>query len=111
MADLPADSDFHVDEEAAVRASNLLAVMSHNFAIIPPRVMPQDADSVVFTWDHGNLKRYLTVDSSDFGVMDLNKSQRVRCVHDLGGTADAYTKLIEIIGAEPLSSTNTGGNA
>lgn len=106
MRCLPKDHDFHVESAAAGRASDLLGLISENFNITPPRVMPQDGEAVVFTWDYGDLKRYLTVDENDLDVMDLHKTRRVRCVHDIEvGGDQPYAALVKIIGVDPVPTT------
>lgn len=107
MGRLPAEHDFHVDGKAVVKASELLALLASNFDIDPPRVMPQDGEAVVFTWDFGELKRYLTVDPELVDIMDLHKALQMRCVHEIDAAdgREVYPDLITLIGARPLSST------
>ena len=93
-----------VDELAATRAADLLAMMSENFAIAPPKILPEDDGSVVLTWEAGDLKRYLTIDDSDIGIMDLNKRLRVKCVHDVDGN-EPFQALMSIVGAHSVSSS------
>ncbi|MBB3393269.1 hypothetical protein FHT82_006063 [Rhizobium sp. BK275] len=109
MSALPPDHDFHVDPSSITRASEFLAVLAENFDIDPPKVLPQDGEAVVFTWDYGTLKRYLTIDPEQVDVMDLNKSLKVRCVHEIMSDqdAEAYAKLVGVIGAKPISATTT----
>ncbi|CAD7023082.1 hypothetical protein REJC140_00087 [Pseudorhizobium endolithicum] len=111
MALLPDDHTLHVDAEAAERASSILAVISQNFSVKPPKVMPQDGEGVVFTWDYGDLKRYLTVEEDDLDVMDLNKRLGVKCVHDVAHDMTVFEKLVELIGAPPASSTTMDADA
>lgn len=106
MSRLPVEHDFHVDREVALKASDILAVMYENFDISPPKVMSQEGDAVVFTWDYGDLKRYLTIDADEWDVMDLHKKLRMRCVHECEGEGrEQIHELISVIGAHPFSSS------
>jgi hypothetical protein len=109
MGALPEDHDFHVSPAAIQRAADLLGVIVQNFDISPPRVLPQDGEAVVFTWDYGAQKRYLTVDEDDMDIMDLDRKSQVRCVHNLDSPEDnTYEKLVSILGAQLISTTSTG---
>lgn len=104
MGKLPSGHDFHVDEDITRRASDLIAVIAENFEVVPPKLFPQDGEAVVFTWDYGPVKRYLTVDDEDVSVMDLHKGTHFRCHHDVQEDGDAYySALVKLIGASPLA--------
>ncbi len=111
MCTLPEDHEFHVDPAAARNAANLLGLVSENFNISPPRVLPQDGEAVVFTWDFGRLKRYLTVDEHEVDLMDLDKEMQSRQIHDIASdSGNSYTKLINILGIQPISTTTIGND-
>lgn len=106
MALLPETHSFHVDADAAHRASDLLGIMWENFQIEPPKVLPQDGEAVVFTWDHGDIKRYVTVDREDVDVMDLHKQMQVKCIHEVQfDNEHALSDFVNTIGMLPSSIT------
>lgn len=106
MALLPESHSFHVDARAVYKASDLLGVMWENFHIEPPKVLPQDGEAVVFTWDHGDIKRYVTVDDEDVDVMDLHKTTQVKCIYEVQlDDEHAFSEFVNTIGLIPSSST------
>lgn len=106
MCRLPKDHDFHIDPATASKASDLLGLISENYDVSPPKVIPQDGEAVVFTWDFGELKRYLTVDEEEIDVMDLHKTRRIRCVHEIAIEGDhPYAALAQMIGVKSTSTT------
>lgn len=111
LSSLPVGHSLHVDGSAAQRASDFLAVMGHNFDLDVPKVMAQDSETVVFTWDHGSLKRYMTVDDDGFALMDLQKKTGVRCMHAIEADEDLFQNLVLALNAPLKSSTVADADA
>ena len=65
MSHLPSGHDFHLDEGVARRAADVLAAISSNSLIGAPRLINEEGVAVLFTWEEGDLKKYLCVDGDD----------------------------------------------
>ena len=107
MSTLPDDNDFYVEPASAHRAAEILGLIAQNFEFVPPKVMPLDREAVVFTWEKGDIKSYLTIDQDEVSVMELDRAKNIRCVHNtiISDDLNSYLELIKIIGANPASSS------
>jgi hypothetical protein len=65
MSRLPSGHDFHLDEAVARRAADVLGTINSNSLINAPRVINEEGDTVLFTWEEGDLKKYLCIDGDD----------------------------------------------
>lgn len=110
MADLPDGNELHLDRVAAERAIAVLSFIKEHTRVSAPKLMNQDNEAVVFTWNFGDLKRYLTVAEDEVDVMFLHKPRQFRCEEVLthGGELD-YPKLMKSIDPEPKSSSTIEG--
>lgn len=108
MCKLPLSHNLHVDAKAAQRASDILGMISENFEVSPPKVLPQDGEAVVFTWDFGDIKRYLSIDEEEVDVLDLHKTLMTRFSHEITIDGDhPYAAIIELVGSKPSSVTSS----
>jgi hypothetical protein len=65
MSRLPSGHDFHLDGTVARRAADVLGAINSNSLIGAPRVINEEGDTVLFTWEEGDLKKYLCIDGDD----------------------------------------------
>lgn len=79
MKELPDFDDLFLDSHAAERALNVLGFMKEQMRLIPPRIINQDGEALSFTWDLGDIKRYLTVSDDEVDLMHLSKKLATRC--------------------------------
>jgi hypothetical protein len=68
MVRLPEDHDLHLNADVASRAADILAWIRANTDAEAPKVINEDGDTVLFTWDDGSIKKYLCIDASDVEV-------------------------------------------
>lgn len=68
MARLPNGHDFHLDADVAMRAADLLETIKSNSLIDAPRVINEEGDTVLFTWEESGLKKYLCIDGEEVEI-------------------------------------------
>lgn len=83
LSGLSEEDDFYLSPEVAHRASEILGAICQNIDIEAPRFFPQDGEAAVFTWDGFNIKRFLTVDEEDIDILDLEKTNFIKCKHEM----------------------------
>lgn len=107
LSHLDEEDDFHITPEVAERASVVLGIIAENIDIDPPKFFPQDGEAAVFTWEEGNIKRFLTVDDEDIDLMDLEKTSFIQCSYDLpeDGNEQLSFALKELSGAAWLTKS------
>ena len=106
MTELPHDNHFHLDALSGNLAMNLLGFIKEQVDVAPPKLYNQSGEAVVFTWDLGELKRYLTVAEDEIDLMHMSKISRFRCEETLTdhGKID-YRKLLSLLGPSPLNNS------
>lgn len=83
MGDFPAGHQLHISAETAKSCEEVLGLLLNNFQVAPPKMFPQDSESLTFTWDTFDIKRYLTVDGAEFDLLELNKINKARFEREL----------------------------
>lgn len=68
MHRLPPSHDLHLDPAVAWRASEILGWIKSNTDAEPPKVINEEGETLMFTWDEGAVKKYLCVDDSDIEI-------------------------------------------
>lgn len=68
MFRLPEEHDLHLDPAVAWRASEILGWIKSNTDAEAPRIINEDGDTLMFTWDEGALKKYLCIDDSEIEI-------------------------------------------
>lgn len=68
MTLLPVDHDFHLNKDVASKAAHILSWLQSNTTAEAPRVINEEGDAVIFTWDDGSVKKYLCVDDSEVEI-------------------------------------------
>jgi hypothetical protein len=111
MADLPPRHEYHLDAETAKRAQNILGQILQNFSNKPPRLFPHEGESLVMTWDEGDIKRLLTIAGEELDILDLNKRSQVRCSLEFDLTADQVGEWFPSLGGVPNSLTFAGNKS
>ncbi len=101
---LDSSDSFFLGEETCARASVMLGLISNNLKISPPRFLPQDGEVAIFTWDTPQFKRLLTVDAEDVDIMDINKTNYMKCTHEAPQDLDAQLSFV-------LSELGAGSSA
>lgn len=79
LSKLSEDNSFYLSPAVTERASRLLGIIYQNVSIDAPKFFPQDGEAVVFTWDDVTVKRFLTVDDEELDLLDMEKTNYVRC--------------------------------
>lgn len=102
---LDEDDSFYLSPEVSARAADLLSVICTNLTIEPPKFLPQDGEVAVFTWETSLAKRFLSIDSNEVDLLDVNKQTFVKCAHDVPPQADEWTFIVRELGSG-LNSSN-----
>ncbi|GGE17835.1 hypothetical protein GCM10011345_24540 [Gemmobacter megaterium] len=65
MTRMPDGHDFHLDANVARRAADLLGAIQANSRLDAPRVINEEGDTILFTWEEFGLKKYLCIDNEE----------------------------------------------
>lgn len=100
MSRLPAEHDFHLDEAVARRAADVLGAINSSSLIDAPRVINEEGDTVLFTWEDGDLKKYLCIDGEEVELRVRKPGTPFSASETLskGGDFNVYT-LLNALGA------------
>lgn len=107
MAHLPDEHDFHLDSKVARRAADFLGAIKSSSQLGAPRVINEEGDTVLFTWEENGLKKYLCIDGEEVELRvrkpgtPFSSSQTL--THD--GHVD-ISVLLSALGAEPRSGAS-----
>lgn len=101
---LDEDDSFYLSPEVSARAADLLSVICTNLAIEPPKFLPQDGEVAIFTWETAIAKRFLSIDTTEVDLLDVNKQTFVKCAHDVPPQADEWTFIVKELGSIVNSS-------
>ncbi|MDR3497262.1 MAG: hypothetical protein P4L82_21920 [Ancalomicrobiaceae bacterium] len=98
MSKLSTDDEFYLDALTSERAQQLIGILSNNFDIDAPRLLPHDQEAIALTWELGMIKKYLTICKNEIDLMELNRKTNARIEENLNEGEDLnYKKLIEIL--------------
>ena len=107
MGELPEGSELHLEPEATQNAVSVLAFVKEQMTMLPPRMLNQDGEAVSFTWNIGNLKRYLTVSEDEVDLMHLSNRFPIRCEEVLSeGKEIDYQNLFTHLAELPRSTSS-----
>ncbi len=107
---LDSSDSFFLGVETCTRASVILGLISSNLNIAPPRFLPQDGEVAIFTWDTPHLKRLLTIDPEEVDLMDINKSNYMKCTHEAPENLDEQLSFVlNELGAGSSASNSYAG--
>jgi len=86
MAALPEGQEYAIDAETARTADRFIALMAL-YNVPAPKVFSHGGDAVVFTWELGDVRRYVTVGDSEISVLDAHRANKMQCSAEfsLGG--------------------------
>lgn len=98
-------SDFFVEPGATRKAADFLALVSENYEITPPKILPEENDTLVLTWDVGDFRRYLSVADDSYGLLDIHNTKDVRCKHIIPD--DEQAAIMALIAELRLSSKSS----
>ncbi|MCP8886611.1 hypothetical protein NF348_05805 [Devosia sp. XJ19-45] len=104
LSELPSYHSLYVDPEVCVRATDLLGLLSAQTDVDPPRLFPQDEETLALTWTQGRFIRMLSIDEDDLSLVDLDKKSQHRCLHELPADHSA-ANLLPALGVLPKVST------
>jgi hypothetical protein len=106
MTRLPEAHDFYLHEHVARRAADLLATISTSSQIEPPRVINEEGDTVLFTWEEGDLKKYLCIDGEEVEIRVRKPGTPYSASETLShGEPPNLTRLLSALGADVRSGS------
>jgi hypothetical protein len=106
MSKLSDNDEYHIQTEAAQKALTVLAFIRENVAVEPPKILNQSGEAISFTWNLGNIKRYLTVADDEIDLMLLQKPNGVRCEETLSVGEDIdWAKILNRLGGAVKSAS------
>jgi hypothetical protein len=104
LSALSPDDDYYLDPHVKERATFLLAYLLDNYEIDPPKLLPEDEETVSFTWQNGKIKQYLSIDTEHYDVLHLNTQSNVRCENLFGNEISTVDELMKALLFQPKSS-------
>lgn len=103
---LPEDSDYYIDVVTKDNALSILSKIQNNINTNPPKLMAQDGDSAIFTWDGGVDKIYLVISGDEVSFLRLNRETYQRDEQILAEDGDVpLNKLASLLNSEYKSET------
>ena len=99
MSRLPEDHDLYLSKVASKRAADVLAAIQANTLLEPPRLMNEDGDTVLFSWQENDIKKYLCVDEENIELEFRKLGTRHYCSEQIltRGLIEVE-KLLEAVG-------------
>ncbi|MDX2483804.1 MAG: hypothetical protein QNK42_09135 [Pseudodonghicola sp.] len=102
---LPEDDENYLCPEAAKKAILILSALRHA-NMPPPRIIPEDADALSFTWDSLFIKRFLTVALDEVDITHVHRPTRKRARRTVFvGEKIQPRELFTAIGAAPINKS------
>jgi len=80
---MPKFSEFYMEPDAAKKACDFLGLLRQNYDVTPPKIIPEENDTVVLTWDMGEYSRYLSVADDWYDLLDIHHTKNFRCKHEI----------------------------
>lgn len=106
MALLPQGHDYHVEQAVVQRALDLLGRVQGVTTASAPKVLREDEETVLFTWQRGNVKTYLCIDDQDVTAMVRgNLDSVIRDVDISADNAADLNKLAAVLGVGMRTET------
>ncbi|CAI2936188.1 protein of unknown function [Aminobacter niigataensis] len=102
LASLPDDEDFYVGPVAKAEGEHALSLL-YMFDLDAPKVSSHDSESVVFSWERGEAKYYLSV--GDGGASFIRSTPDER-----GIVGHAQLDEAAIVGVLRLAGDHVGGS-
>lgn len=105
MERLPEGHDLHLKSDVASRAVEVLARIRSSTHAEAPRIINEEGETVLFTWDTGSIKKYVCVDGSDVEIEARRKGMPFVASEIIGQDKSLdIEKLVEFLGVRPKSS-------
>lgn len=104
LCKLPEYDTLHVQKDVCLRVGELLGLLSAQTDVDPPKLFPQDDETLALTWTQGRFMRLLSVEEDEISLVDVDKRTQHRCSHDLSDS-DNLAGLLPALGVLPKVST------
>ncbi|WP_288199639.1 hypothetical protein [uncultured Pleomorphomonas sp.] len=78
FSEMPEDSDYYIDLITKDNALKIVSKIQNNINANPPKLMTQDGESAILTWEGGPEKIFLIISGLEISLFKLNRETRQR---------------------------------